>query len=371
MKKGRIAIISHEYPPNCGGAGYYVYELAEELSKYFNIDLYVKDSPDNFTKGISNVYVIKSYFPKILTFNINLKKYSKRIVDKDYDFIIHNEASGCFFSKNLYKKNLDLMIIYHLSINEPTNTYFRKFKLFIWQLLQDIMVSNSDKLIYLSEIDKKEIEKRYGRKEYMIVKNGISTRRFKSYNRRDVLIYRSKFEGKKIIFFPGGVTNERKGLSEFLNIVFETKKEYPNFVLLVSGHNNNLLNQINQKIQKLNLRENIIFLGNVDYKKIPLIYASADFIVFPSLYEGFGRPILESISASKFIITYNVGVAKDLIINTNMGVIVSNKNKFVSELIKTLNKDNLEIDKYTSKSILHNYSWSEEIKPLMSLNHKN
>lgn len=43
-------------------------------------------------------------------------------------------------------------------------------------------------------------------------------------------------------------------------------------------------------------REHVVWLGFVDAALLPLLYAGADLTVFPSLYEGFGLPVLESMA---------------------------------------------------------------------------
>jgi len=49
----------------------------------------------------------------------------------------------------------------------------------------------------------------------------------------------------------------------------------------------------------------------VDQADLPQLYADADVFVFPSLYEGFGRALLEAMAARLPIVTTSVGVAQD------------------------------------------------------------
>ena len=57
---------------------------------------------------------------------------------------------------------------------------------------------------------------------------------------------------------------------------------------------------------KENLSNNIKVLGFVDQSKMPELYANAKAFVYPSLYEGFGIPILEAMACGCPVITSNV-----------------------------------------------------------------
>jgi glycosyltransferase involved in cell wall biosynthesis len=63
-----------------------------------------------------------------------------------------------------------------------------------------------------------------------------------------------------------------------------------------------------QEINKLNLNEkaNIIFTGFADREDLSSLYSGAKCFVFPSLYEGFGLPILEAMKCGCPVVTSNL-----------------------------------------------------------------
>src|SRR5512143_325327 len=59
-------------------------------------------------------------------------------------------------------------------------------------------------------------------------------------------------------------------------------------------------------VEQSGLREDVIFPGYVPHEELPLWYNAADLFVYPSLFEGFGLPVLEAMACGAPVITSNV-----------------------------------------------------------------
>jgi glycosyltransferase involved in cell wall biosynthesis len=57
------------------------------------------------------------------------------------------------------------------------------------------------------------------------------------------------------------------------------------------------------KIQELGLKSNVLFPGFVPFHDLPLFYNAAEIFVFPSFFEGFGLPVIESMASGVPTIT--------------------------------------------------------------------
>jgi glycosyltransferase involved in cell wall biosynthesis len=55
-------------------------------------------------------------------------------------------------------------------------------------------------------------------------------------------------------------------------------------------------------VDELGLRDSVTFLGDVDPSDLPPLYAAATALVYPSLYEGFGLPVLEAMACGAPVI---------------------------------------------------------------------
>ncbi|APS29378.1 MULTISPECIES: glycosyltransferase family 4 protein [Pectobacterium] len=70
--------------------------------------------------------------------------------------------------------------------------------------------------------------------------------------------------------------------------------------LVFTGEPNQI---ILQKIQELNLSERVVFTGFIKNEELPKLYRSANALIFISLYEGFGLPVVEAMASGIPVIT--------------------------------------------------------------------
>jgi glycosyltransferase involved in cell wall biosynthesis len=76
-----------------------------------------------------------------------------------------------------------------------------------------------------------------------------------------------------------------------------------------------------KEIERLGLRSDVVFTGYVPDEDLPAIYSAAESFVYPSLYEGFGLPLIEAMACGTPVVTANtsslaeVGDGAALLIN--------------------------------------------------------
>lgn len=109
---------------------------------------------------------------------------------------------------------------------------------------------------------------------------------------------------EKYIFFPANTWPHKnhKTLIESFKLVHE---RHPDLVLMLTGYGSNAHEDIVKQIKESGLSKNIRFLGYVDKKEIPYIYKAAQCLVFPSLFEGFGIPIVEAMRSECPVVCSN------------------------------------------------------------------
>jgi glycosyltransferase involved in cell wall biosynthesis len=109
------------------------------------------------------------------------------------------------------------------------------------------------------------------------------------------------FEGKKKLLYTGGAEH-RKNISRLFDAVDELTDE---FVLIITGDEQKYF-QYSSKISKLKKKKKLYFTGHVTDKQLVALYCFCDLVVYPSLWEGFGYPIIEAMAVKKPIACSNV-----------------------------------------------------------------
>ena len=71
-------------------------------------------------------------------------------------------------------------------------------------------------------------------------------------------------------------------------------------------------------IEKYNLTSNVDIMTNVSEKHLLKIYSKAHFLLMPSLYEGFGLPVLEAMSRKCIPLVSNKGALLEITNNPKL-----------------------------------------------------
>lgn len=59
-------------------------------------------------------------------------------------------------------------------------------------------------------------------------------------------------------------------------------------------------------------RNRIVFLGEVEEGALAALYRGAEFLAFPSLYEGFGLPVIEAMACGTAVLTSNISALPEI-----------------------------------------------------------
>ncbi len=83
--------------------------------------------------------------------------------------------------------------------------------------------------------------------------------------------------------------------------------------LVLAGSPWNGSEVIETSIARLGLQDDVIMTGFVENRLLPELYAAADTFVFPSLFEGFGIPLLEAMAAGTPVCAANVSSIPEVV----------------------------------------------------------
>jgi glycosyltransferase involved in cell wall biosynthesis len=95
-----------------------------------------------------------------------------------------------------------------------------------------------------------------------------------------------------------GALQPRKNLTRLIEAFNITKKSVPEMKLVLAGEPAWLVDDIFDARNKSAYKNDIILTGCVDFEELRALYQGARLFAFPSLYEGFGLPVLEAMASS-------------------------------------------------------------------------
>ena len=208
--------------------------------------------------------------------------------------------------------------------------------------ITNFQLKSTTKLIAVSEATKKDLIKKVGidPKKIKVIYEGVDTEIFKPVKsdiERDVL-NKYDLEKEKYFLFVGTI-QPRKNLgnliqafAEFLKINSSTysQEEIENLInepnpeakkkklysttlykpeaglkLVIAGGKGWKSDDIYSLPESLKIKDSVRFLGRVDDKDLPALYSGSLAFVFPSLFEGFGLPVLEAMACETAVLTSN------------------------------------------------------------------
>jgi glycosyltransferase involved in cell wall biosynthesis len=130
--------------------------------------------------------------------------------------------------------------------------------------------------------------------------------------------------------------NYRRLIQAFSNL--HAQRPTSNLKLVIVGGKGWLYEDIYAEVKRLGLETRVIFPGFVDDEDLPALYSAAEMLAYPSLYEGFGLPVLEAMACGTPVVTSNVsslievgGPAALLVEPTNVNALAQALGRLVQE----------------------------------------
>ncbi|HOS83219.1 MAG TPA: glycosyltransferase family 1 protein [Methanolinea sp.] len=174
----------------------------------------------------------------------------------------------------------------------------------------------ADRIITISEFSKDEIIKHTGipAERIDVVYCGVDRDVF--YPKRDKSPLREWgiHENQKVILYVGS-EEPRKNLETLVEAIAHVCQEIPDIVLLkvgspgMGGDRKKTL----ALVKTHHLEDNVFFTGDVSEYLLAKYYNAADIFVFPSLYEGFGLPIIEAMACGCPVIASNTSSIPEVV----------------------------------------------------------
>ncbi|HOW60783.1 MAG TPA: glycosyltransferase family 1 protein [Candidatus Moranbacteria bacterium] len=240
-------------------------------------------------------------------------------------------------------KNKKYAIIHHLE-NNPA--YYKIFPM-------KSLLSCFDRVICISKFSRSQVLSiGISVKKISVVYNGLDHKIFKP-----ILEKNENFQEKYILSIGSEIP--RKNMANIIKTFSLLKKDFKNLKLLKIGLAEKKYRQKTLSIiRNLDLKNDVVFINYVEEKKLPMFYSNAELLLFPSLMEGFGFPIVEAMACGCPVVTSNLNPMKELTQNTQILINPLNPNEIYEKCKEILNDSEKKIKmKKEGIKIAQNFDW--------------
>lgn len=285
----KIGIITDAIDDSAAGIGVYVKNLVLELSKIDKKNTYVlihykKNNFYNFIKNKNFKEEIISLKKENLFYRFIRKFFILPIKIQKLKLDVLHETTqvGSWFFLSRFKKVITVHDLVPLIL--PKTQPF--FSYITHKFLVNFLLKKYDHIISVSKNTKKDLTK--------ILK--IPQDKIKVVYEDANILSTKKYMNKKPknFFLFVGTLEPRKNIVRLLKAFSKFNKKKTHFKLIIIGKKGWKYEDIFKTYKNLKLKGKVIILNKVSDKELNNYFCNAFAFIFPSLYEGFGLPVLEA-----------------------------------------------------------------------------
>ncbi len=304
-----------------GGISLYWYELTKRLK--------AKEDITFFESGNQNIFRKEFDLDTVHETNLSVRllrylPFSKKLPEK------------AIFHSSYYRVSLQRSIVNITTVHDFTYEYYRtgiaKY-IHIWQ--KNFAIKNSDGIICVSENTKKDLIRFLPNIDYSkirVIYNGVG-KEFKKLSISQQYLEKefTVLNNKKYILYIG----DRSSYKNF-GMAVETIKNLKNYYFVIVGGQE--LNR--HELQNMeDIKNRVFHFRGIEGDKLNILYNNAFCLLYPSSYEGFGIPILESMRAECPVISTNTSSIVEVAGKAALLVDEINVKSFVKKIQKLEDDD--------------------------------
>lgn len=306
----RILIDFTQIPVKKTGIGVYALNLIEEIQKldkenYYYVllqnDEKVFDSIQSSKLKIIRVKAIifRKLFLRFLLEQIYIPYLTLRY-KIDITHSLHYSFPLFSFSKKI--------------VTIPDLTFFKfpqyhiLFKRYYFKTFIYLASVFADKIITISQSSLNDLIENLNikRTKIKVIYLGVNSHFKPQINNDKITIIKNKYKINQDYILFLGTIEPRKNIINLIKAFDKFAKESTNYKLVIAGKLGWYYADIFQLINELSINEKVIFTGFIQEEDKPFLIAGAKIFIYPSIYEGFGIPVLEALSCGIPTITSNV-----------------------------------------------------------------
>jgi len=206
------------------------------------------------------------------------------------------------------KTKIPALIVIHDINFEHYPRYLPKFISWYYRYFTPKFVRHAKRIATVSEYSKKDIQKQYGisANKIDVVYNG-SNNLYKPVSEEIKNAVKEKYANSNDFFLFVGALHPRKNISNQLLAFDIFRNANPNLKhkFLIAGDKWYWTKEMEIVFKNLKHKNDVVFTKHLPTEKLSLLVASATALMYVSIFEGFGIPIIEAFETETPVITSN------------------------------------------------------------------
>jgi glycosyltransferase involved in cell wall biosynthesis len=173
-----------------------------------------------------------------------------------------------------------------------------------------------DRIIAVSKNTKADLARHFqiDGSKVQVVYNGVDDAYRQRLTREEIDRWLRRLEVERpYLLFVGNAAKPHKNLDNVIQAFARARRRQPFAGKLVCvGHRGPATFRLEQRAQQLGVGDQVVMLGHVAGEALPALYQGATLFLYPTLYEGFGLPVIEAMASGVPVITSDTSALKEL-----------------------------------------------------------
>ncbi|OQA35368.1 MAG: Mannosylfructose-phosphate synthase [Parcubacteria group bacterium ADurb.Bin326] len=207
----------------------------------------------------------------------------------------------------LPKKTRIMVTVHDVGFKRSPQLY-KPIQVWYHDLTMRRIKGRADVIITISEFSKQEIIELYqvDEKKIKVIYLGFDVNKFfvQSPSETNQKILEKYNVASPYLLYIGRL-EKKKNIANMIAAFALAKESQPDLKLVLAGSAGHQFDDIKKIIDDNKLENEVVITGYVEQADLPVIYNQAEIFLFPTLYEGFGLPILESMASGVPVLTSN------------------------------------------------------------------